>query len=129
MVAKQHLNLCTLFEHNQYTTVYHQVNVRAQDVDDLNGTVYLDVLGHIDIKAILCQHGVEVSNSIVGVSSHTIVILAGGKVLQGTNDNTFGQMTFGFFFMIEHIVHHEVKARREIGYITTERVVRVDRNL
>ena len=81
MVTEQHLQLGTLFQHDEHTTVDHQVHIRAQDVDYLYSTVYLDVLGHIDVETILRQHRIKVGGSIVSLTSQTVVVFSGGKIL------------------------------------------------
>ena len=129
MVAEQHFYLGSLFEHDEHTTVDHEVYITTQDVYHLNGTIYLHVLGHIDVEAILCQHRVEIGNGIIGLTCQAVVVLAGGKVLQRTDDNTLRQMSLGFLVVIENIIYHKVQAGREVGHVATERVVRVDRNL
>ena len=95
----------------------------------MNGAIYLHVLGHIDVETILDQHGVEVVNGIIGLSCQAVVIFAGGKILQRTDNHAFRQVPFGFLVVIENVVDHKVQAGGKVRYVATERVVRVDRNL
>ena len=82
MVAEQHFYLCTLFEHNEYTTIYHQVGYYTlsvlwssfQYVYYLDSTIHLCIFGHVNQQSILCQHGVKSSNCILtGLSKLGIV--------------------------------------------------------
>ena len=75
MVAEQEFHLSALFHDNQYPTVHHQVHVRTQDIDYLDGTLHLHVLGHIDIQAVLRQHRVQVSGSVVVLPSQHVIVV------------------------------------------------------
>ena len=127
--SSEHFYLGSFFEHDEHTTVDHEVYITTQDVYHLNGAINLHVLGHIDVEPILCQHRVEIGNGIIGLTCQTVVVLAGGKVLQRTDDNTLRQMSLGFFVLIESVINYEIEARRQVGHVATEGVVRVDRNL
>ena len=68
MVAEEHLELCALIQDNQHTTIHHQVDIASQDIDDLDGTIDLNVLGNIDIEAILSQHRVQVGGGVTSLT-------------------------------------------------------------
>ena len=73
MVAEQELSLSSFLHDDEDATVNHQIDVRPQDIDDLDGTLHDDILGNIDEESVLCQHGVQVA--------HGIVVLAGEEVV------------------------------------------------
>ena len=53
MVAEEELCLSTLVEDDEYAAVHHKVDIRAEDIDDLNATISLGVLGNIDEESVL----------------------------------------------------------------------------
>ena len=127
MVAKQELRLSTFFQYDEYSAVYHEVDITAKDIDDLNGTVDHHTFGYIDIKTILCQHGIQGCHGIIIVLCQSVVIRCRCKLFQGTNDNTLWQMTFRSVLLIEPVVDHKVETCREIRHITAEGLIGVDR--
>ncbi len=119
MIAEEHLQLSPLLQDDQYTTVYHEVwsvecGVRSeigrgfQDVDDLYGPINHYPFGDIDIQSVLCQHGIQIRHRIMILGSQLMVMRGGGKVFQGADDHSFGQMTLRQGLGIESIVHHEI---------------------
>ena len=66
MVAKEKFYLRPFLDDDEDTPVYHEVNIRTKDVDHLYGTFDGDAFGHIDQKSVLCEHGIEGGDAIVG---------------------------------------------------------------
>ena len=135
MVAEEHFQLSPFLQDDQYTTVHHEVwSVECgvwsvggfQDVDDLYGPFNHHAFGHIDIQSVLCQHGIQIRHRIMILGSQLMVIRGGGKVLQGADDNSFGQMTLRQGLGIEHIVHHEIQRGTQVRHVAAEGIVGVD---
>ncbi|CDB12081.1 unknown [Bacteroides sp. CAG:633] len=74
MIAYQQTGLRTVFQHNQHTTVHHQIDVAAQDIDQLNGAFYHYVLRHIKQHTVLRQSRVEGSHSVLGCIGQLAVV-------------------------------------------------------
>ena len=76
MVAEEELSLSALFHHDEDTTVYHQIDIRAKDIDYLNGSLHLHVLWYVDQQAILCQECIQCRDAIfIGFGNLSIVFL------------------------------------------------------
>ena len=73
MVAEQELSLGAFLHDDEDAAVNHQIDVRPQDIDDLDGTLHHDILGNIDEKSVLCQHGIQVADGIVVLASEEVV--------------------------------------------------------
>ena len=109
MVAEQEFYFCTLFHNDEHTTVYHQVDITTQNIDDLNSAVNHHILRHIDVKSILCQHRVQVCHRIFILSSQLIIVFRRCQFLQRPQFHTFRQMSFGLHLGVEPVVHHEIQ--------------------
>ena len=131
MVAEEHLYFCPFFEDNEHTTVDHQVDIAPKDIDNLNGTIHLHILGHIDQHAVLGKHGVEGCYGILsGLGEFSIVFVDELRmVMQRADYHAFGQMALSLVVSIESIVDHEIEAGTQIGHIATEGLVWIDGNL
>ena len=133
MVAEEELDFRMVFYHNEYTAVDHQINVGAQDVDDLHGLIDHHALGHIDEQAVLGQHGVEGSDAIVFGLGQTGIMLGdelgmcGGRLPERSDHHAVGQQTaFGQGLVVEAVVDHEIERGAEVGHIALEGVVGVN---
>ena len=75
MVAEEQFDFGSLLHDDQHAAVDHQVDIRAQDIDDLNRTVYFGVFGDIHHESVLGQHGVQGRGSIaVGFRQPCIIL-------------------------------------------------------
>ena len=94
VVAEQELRLGTLLHHDQHAAVHHQVDIRTQNVDDLDGSVQHHSLGHIDKQTILRQHRVQVGHGVIVLSCQAVVAARGegrgarGMLFQRTDNDT-----------------------------------------
>ena len=77
MVTKEEFGFCTFLQYNEHATIHHEVNITAQDIDDLNSTVKDHILRYIDEKTILCQHGIEVGDGIIVFTSQMVIEVIG----------------------------------------------------
>ena len=74
MIAEEELSLSTLFHHDEYTSVYHQINIRTENIDDLNSSLYLHVLWYVDKQAILGQECIQCGDAIfIGFGNLSVV--------------------------------------------------------
>ena len=109
MVAEQEFHFRSLFHDDEHTTVYHQVDITTQNVDDLNGAVNHHILRHIDVKSILCQHRVQVCHRIFIFTSQLIIVFRRCQILQRTQFHTLRQMSLGLHLGVESVVHYEIQ--------------------
>ena len=79
MVAEQHLQFGSFLQDDEHAAVDHQVDVGTQDVDDLDGAVDLDILGHIDKESVLCQRRVEVGDGIMVGTCQFVIEVRGER--------------------------------------------------
>ena len=59
MVTEKQLHLCPRLDNDQHPAVDHQVHIRPQNIDYLDGTVHLDIPRNVHEQAILRQHRIE----------------------------------------------------------------------
>ena len=134
MVAEEELCLSSLLQHDEHTAVYHQIDVGAQDVDNLNGALHLHVLGHIDEQAVLRQECVQGRNAVlVGLGNLGVVFpdefgLFCGYLAQRAYDYALGKVYLGQRLVVESIVDHKIERGAEIGHVATESLIGVDGN-
>lgn len=64
MVAEEEFCLGTLLKDYQHAAVDHHVDIRAENVYHLYGTVAAGVLGNVDEEAVLSQHRVKSRDGI-----------------------------------------------------------------
>ena len=134
MVAEEELSLSTLFHHDEHTAVYHQIYIRTENIDDLNGSLHLHVLWYVDKQAILCQECIQCRDAIfIGFGNLSVVFLNEFRVfcsnlVQRVHDNTLWQLYLWQCLAIESIVHHEVERSTQVRHIATESLVWIYRN-
>ena len=93
MVTEEEFCLSSLFQDDEHTTVHHQIDIRAKDIDNLNGTFYLHVLRNINQQTILRQHRIQSRDAIlIGFSDFTVIFLDEFRLFcsnltQRVNDN------------------------------------------
>ena len=115
MVTEEELCLSSLLQDNENATVYHQVNIRTKDIDNLYGTIQFYILWNIDEQAILCQECVQCSDTIFIRFCNLSIVFCDefgifcSNLAQRIHDNTLWQLHFWKSFIIESIVHYEVK--------------------
>ena len=134
MVAEEELSLSTLFHHDEYTSVYHQINIRTENIDDLNSSLYLYILWNINQQAILCQECIQCGDAIfIGFGNLGIVFLDEigvfcSNLVQRVYDNTLWQLYLWQCLVIKSIVHHEVERSAQVRHIAAESLVWIYRN-
>ena len=135
MVAKQDAGLCPFLHHNKYPAVDHQVDISPQDVHHLNGTVDYHIFRDIDKQAVLYQHRIQSRQRVFTRRSKTTVMLLQqvGTFLRSlakrTNHHPLRQRSCRLGFIVESIVHNEIKRRAQIGHITREHIIRIHGNI
>ena len=115
VVTEEKLGLSALIHNDEHTAVDHQVDIGAENIDHLDGTLHLDTFGHMDEQAILSQHGVEGGNGVVGslrqlgvTAFHQFGMHLSG-LTQAHHLHPLGQRGLGEHLLIERVVHHEIK--------------------
>ena len=134
MVAEEELSLSTLFHDDENTAVYHQIYIRTENIDDLNGSLYLYILWNINQQAILCQECIQCGDAIfVGFGNLGIVFpdefrVFCSNLVQRIHDNTLWQLYLWQCFVIKSIVYNEVERSAQIRHIAAESLVWIYRN-
>ena len=134
MVAEEELSLSTLFHHDENTAVYHQINIRTENIDDLNGSLHLHVLWYVDKQAILCQECIQCGDAIFIDFGNLSVVFPDefrvfcSNLVQRVHDNTLWQLYLWQCLAIESIVHHEVERSAQVRHIAAESLVWIHRN-
>ena len=134
MIAEEELSLSTLFHHDEHTSVYHQINIRTENIDDLNGSLYLYILWNINQQAILCQECIQCRDAIfIGFGNLGIVFpdefrVFCSNLVQRVHDYALRKLYFRQCFVIKSIVHHEVERSAQIRHIAAESFVWIYRN-
>ena len=134
MVAEEELSLSTLFHDDENTSVYHQINIRTENIDDLNSSLYLYILWNINQQAILCQECIQCRDAIfVGFGNLSVVFPDEFRVFcsnlaQRVHDYALRKLYFRQCFVIKSIVHHEVERSAQIRHIAAESFVWIYRN-
>ena len=134
MVAEEELSLSTLFHDDENTSVYHQINIRTENIDDLNSSLYLYILWNINQQAILCQECIQCRDAIfVGFGNLSVVFpdefrVFCSNLVQRVHDYALRKLYFRQCFVIKSIVHHEVERSAQIRHIAAESFVWIYRN-
>ena len=134
MVTEEELSLSTLFHHDEYTSVYHQINIRTENIDDLNSSLYLYILWNINQQAILCQECIQCGDAIfVGFGNLSVVFpdefrAFCSNLAQRIHDYALRKLYFRQCFVIKSIVYHEVERSAQIRHIAAESFVWIYRN-
>ena len=134
MVAEEELSLSTLFHDDEYTSVYHQIYIRTENIDDLNGSLYLYILWNINQQAILCQKCIQCRDAIfIGFGNLGIVFpdefrVFCSNLVQRVHDYALRKLYFRQCFVIKSIVHHEVERSAQVRHIAAESLVWIYRN-
>ena len=134
MVAEEELSLSTLFHDDENTSVYHQINIRTENIDDLNSSLYLYILWNINQQAILCQECIQCGDAIfVGFGNLSVVSpdefrVFCSNLVQRVHDNTLWQLYLWQCLAIESIVHHEVERSAQVRHIAAESLIWIYRN-
>ena len=129
MVAEEKLCTSAFFHDDEYTTVYHQVYSRAQNVYHLHRFVYYYILLHIHQQSVLCQHCVESGDAVlVGLCQTGVVFGNKLRVLLGIvgkrrHYDAFRKIVLGLQCLAELVVYYEVERGTEIRNVATERLV------
>ena len=94
MVAEEQLHLSTLLHHDEHAAVDHQVDIAAQNIDDLHSTADINMTGNIHQQPVLRQHGVQITDGGLVLACQPVVIAARhiGMLGQRADDNTFWQL-------------------------------------
>ena len=135
MVAYQQTSLRTFFKHYQQTAVHHEVYIGTKDIHQLNGFFNHHSFRHIEHETILCKGGIESGNPIFGgIGQFAIILLHQfgmllGKILQATQQDTFGQLGLGQCLVVKGIVHHEIEQCAHVRNIALEHFVRIYRDV
>ena len=114
MVAEKKLCLSTLLQDDENTTVHHQVDIRAKNIDDLHSTLHLYILWHIDEQAILSQDCIQGSNAILVCFGNLSIVFPDefrvfcSNLAQRIHDNALWKFYLWKSFVIESIINHEV---------------------
>ena len=134
MVAEEELSLSTLFHHDEYTAVYHQIYIRTENIDDLNSSLYLYILWNINQQAILCQECIQCGDAIfIGFGNLSVVFpdefrVFCSNLVQRVHNYALRKLYFRQCFVIKSIVHHEVERSAQIRHIAAESFVWIYRN-
>ena len=134
MVAEEELSLSTLFHHDEYTAVYHQIYIRTENIDDLNGSLYLYILWNINQQAILCQECIQCGDAIfVGFGNLSVVFpdefrVFCSNLVQRVHDYALRKLYFRQCFVIKSIVYNEVERSAQVRHIAAESFVWIYRN-
>ena len=134
MVAEEELSLSTLFHHDEHTTVHHQINIRTENIDDLNSSLYLYILWNINQQAILCQECIQCGDAIfIGFGNLSVVFpdefwVFCSNLAQRIHDNTLWKLYFWQCLVIESIVYHKVERSAQVRHIAAESLVWIYRN-
>lgn len=107
--------LSTLVEDDEYAAVHHKVDIRAENIDDLNATISLGVLGNIDEESVLSKHRVEgcycvlicLCNLTVILFHELWMFLCG--MAERINDDAIAGLHFRQSLCIELVVDNEVE--------------------
>ena len=59
VIAEEEPCLGALLDDDEHAAVDHEVDIGAQDVDNLHGAVHAHMAWHIDEESVLGEHGVE----------------------------------------------------------------------
>ena len=135
MVANEHTGLCSVFKHDEQTTVHHEVDIRTEDIYQLDGLVNDYSLRHIKQETILCKGSIESRNGILrGIGQLAVVLLhqfgmLRSQFLQATEQHAFGQMSLRQRLAIESIIHDEIEGGAHVRHIALEHFIRIDRNV
>ncbi|CCX78073.1 unknown [Parabacteroides johnsonii CAG:246] len=135
MVAHQQFGFRTGLHNHQDTAIRHRVHITTENIHQLNWTLHNDTFRHIDHKTILSQHRVQSNDTILTGRSRFTVITGGyfGIFLHESTHppgiNAFGKMGFRQHLVIESIIHHKIKRSTQVGDVTTEYVIRIDRDI
>ena len=134
MIAEEELSLSTLFHHDEHTAVYHQIYIRTENIDDLNGSLHLHVLWYVDKQAILCQECIQCRDAIfIGFGNLGIVFpdefrVFCSNLVQRIHDYALRKLYFRQCFVIKSIVYYEVERSTQVRHIATESLVWIYRD-
>ena len=115
MVAEEELSLSTLFHDDENTAVHHQIYIRTENIDDLNGSLHLHVLWYVDKQAILCQECIQCRDAIfIGFGNLSVVFpdefrVFCSNLVQRVHDNALWQLYLWQCLAIESIIYHKVE--------------------
>lgn len=132
VVAEEEPCLGALLYDDEHAAVDHEVDIGAQDVDNLYGAVHAHIAGHVDEESVLGEHGVERHEGVGSGLGEASVVglyelgLGGCHPAEAVDDDSLGQMGLGQLAGVEAVVDHEVERGAEIGHIAAEGVVGVD---
>ena len=132
VVAEEQAHLGAVFHHDEHTAVGHEVNVGAKDVDYLYGALHLHAGGHIHQQSVLCQHGVQGDDAVVGGVGQPCVVFTDefgslqGLLAERAHHHSLGQCALGQQLVVEAVVYHEIERGAQVGHIASEGVVGID---
>ena len=76
VVANQHPYLCTVLQYDKHATVYHQIDIAAQYIYQLDGPLYHHTTGHVEQHAIFRQGRIKGRHAIfLGISQTPVILL------------------------------------------------------
>ena len=114
MVTEQELCLSTFLKNYEHPAIYHKVDIRAKDIDDLNGPVDNNICRNIYEQAILCEHGVKRRHAVVTGLCYAGIVFChqlgtvSSNLCQRANDNPLGQVSLWLGLSVEAVVDNEV---------------------
>ena len=132
VLAEEQVHRSPVLYDKEHAAAGEQIDIAAHEIDDLQCRLHLHVTGHTDEQGVLCQCRVERRQTVVGRRGQSAVILgkfAGtGRVVvaQRTDVHPIGQhRMLGHGRGVEHVVHHIVERRPDVGHAATVGLVGV----
>ena len=124
VVTSQQLDGGILADNDEQTALHHHVECGIKDIDQLDGTLGNDTVGHIDEQAILHQQGVERHRrvghtgqlTIIGIHQFGIIHCRHAERLH----HHLADVTFGRGTAVESVIAAVVKAGAHVGHIAME---------